>query len=82
MNAAALPILEVIKVQIVSPIMKLLIGAAFMAFLYGVFEFIQADDKTRDAGKRHIMWGIVGLFIMVSAFGLTNFIIASLPVTR
>ena len=75
---STLPLLDRIKVNVVNPIIGLLFGVAFLYFLWGVIQFIQADDKTRDVGKQHIIYGLIGLFIMVSAFGLTNFIIESI----
>lgn len=70
-------LLDTIKKEIVNPVITLLFAVAFLYFLYGVVLFIQADDKTRDVGKKHILYGILGLFIMTSAFGLVNFICVS-----
>ena len=40
--------LEKVVVQIVNPIILLLSGAAFVLFLWGVFEFIaHAEDETK-----------------------------------
>ena len=45
-------------------------------FLWGVVEFVARsnDDTAREKGKKHIVWGIIGLFIMLSAFGILNLI--------
>ena len=72
-----IPLFEEIKQQIVNPVIRLAFAVAFLYFLYGVVQFIMADDKTRDVGKKHIMYGIIGLFIMTAAFGLVNFICVS-----
>ncbi len=63
-----------VVVQIVNPIILLLVAAAFVLFLWGVFEFIKnAGDETKRAeGQRAILWGIVGLVIMFGAFGIIN----------
>ena len=49
----------------------LLIAFAVVIFLWGVFQFIRAggDEKTQ-AGKEFMFWGIVGLFVMVSVWGI------------
>ena len=54
-----------------------MIALAVLVFLWGVFEFIMGsgDEKARETGKQHIVWGLVGLFIMVSAMGIVNLII-------
>jgi len=59
---------------IVNPIIQLMFAAALAVFLWGVFEYVKdanAPDK-RQQGLRHIIWGIVGLVIMVSVFGIIN----------
>ncbi len=63
--------------KIINPLIGLFITLAIMLFLYGVIEFIWGADNEdkRNQGKQHIVWGIVGLFIMVSVFGIMNIII-------
>lgn len=75
--------LDKVKVEIVNPIITLLALAAFVVFVWGVVEFIRnaGDQEKRDAGKKHIMWGLIGLTIifgaqaiialLASIFGLT-----------
>lgn len=65
-----------IKSQIIEPLILLLMALALATFLWGVAQFIQnADnDEGRATGRRHMIWGIIGLFIMVSAFGIINLI--------
>lgn len=66
--------LEKVVVQIVNPIILLLSGAAFVLFLWGVFEFIaHAEDETkRKEGHQAMLWGIVGLVIIFGAYGIIN----------
>ena len=70
-------LIENISKLIVNPAIELLIAVAFLVFLYGVFEFVMnsGDEKGRDQGKQHIAWGLVGLFVMVSAFGIIKVIL-------
>ncbi|MEK7157367.1 MAG: hypothetical protein AAB709_02350 [Patescibacteria group bacterium] len=60
--------------QIVNPIILLLAAAAFVAFLWGVFNFIAhaGDEGKRKEGKDAILWGIVGLVIIFGAYGIIN----------
>ena len=48
----------------------LIMAIAFLAFLYGVLQFIRAEGAGKEQGKEFIFWGIVGLFVMVSVWGL------------
>ena len=58
--------------QVVQPFIAFLFVLATVVFIYGVVEFIYGaeDDKKREQGKQHIMWGILGLFIMTAAAGI------------
>ena len=70
--AAAKSILARIEDAILFPVMSLLMAGAFLYFLYGAFQFVYgaADGEVRQEGKKHMLWGIIGLLIMVSALGL------------
>jgi uncharacterized membrane protein len=57
---------------IINPIIGTLTVIALFLFIWGGIEFIRnADSSTgRETGKQHMMWGLVGLFVMVSSFAL------------
>ena len=61
---------------IVNPALKLMYGIAFLVFLWGVFEFIKGADNedARKIGAQHMLWGVIGLAIMVSAQGIVALI--------
>ncbi len=61
---------------ITNPLIILMFAAALVYFLYGVFEFLmKADDaEARDIGKTHMLWGIVGMFIMLAVFTILHII--------
>jgi hypothetical protein len=65
--------------NIVNPIIYFLFAIALMYFLYGVIVFIlNADDEeARKTGKKHILWGIIGLFIMVSVYGILGIVLGT-----
>lgn len=65
-----------IATNIINPIIGLMFGLAFVAFLYGVLEFIQggANEKTLETGKRHMIYGILGIVIMIGARGIIELI--------
>jgi tellurite resistance protein TehA-like permease len=69
-------LLNQISRYIIDPIIILIFGVAMVVFLYGIFKFIRsADNPTeRDEGKRNMFWGLIGMTIMVSAFGIINLI--------
>lgn len=68
---------------IVNPLIILMFAAALVYFLYGVFEFILNLDKPdeREVGKSHMIWGIVGMFLMFAVFAILNIIQRTLGVS-
>lgn len=57
-----------------TPIVYLTIATSILVFLWGVFKFaiIDAGVKDKAAAKSFMFWGIVGIFVMVSLWGLVG----------
>ena len=75
-SASNFPLLHSILVEIINPIVGLLFAIALVYFLWGVFEFLQGpsnEDKLK-AARNKMLYGILGLFLMVSAVGVVNLI--------
>jgi hypothetical protein len=53
-------------------LIPLLIGVAALTFLWGVYEFISSagDEEKRKTGKNHIIYGLIGLVVMIAFWGL------------
>jgi uncharacterized membrane protein len=66
--------------EIVSPLLWVLFGLATIYFLYGVFEFVKnaGSEEGRRTGGQHIMWGLIGMFIMFSVKGIINLILGTI----
>ncbi len=64
---------------IVNPLILLLMAVAMVVFFWGVFEFVSksGSDEARDKGKRNMLWGIIGLFIMIGVFGIVRIILGT-----
>ena len=58
--------------NIVYPAITLLFGLAVITFVYGVLQMVikGGDEEARKKGKMMMGYGILGLFIMVSAWGI------------
>jgi len=75
---AALKLIHGINQYIINPIIVFMFAAAILVFLYGLFEYFFSRDISSDArttGRNHIMAGVIGMFIMVSVFGIINVVI-------
>jgi len=72
MDLLALPQVKKLFELVIDPLIRLLFAAAIVYFVYGVFTYIRkADDSdARLEGANHILWSTVGLFIMVSVWGI------------
>lgn len=70
-------LLDNINQYIINPIILLMMAVAFVVFVWGVVVFIAKQDDTEavEKGKKHMLWGILGLAIMVSVFGIIKVIV-------
>lgn len=62
---------------IINPLIGLVSGIAFVLFLFGVVRFLiyrSTNSEEAQKGKRHMFWGIIGLFIMLGVFGIMKFL--------
>jgi len=62
---------------ITNPLIILMFAVALVYFLYGVLQFILNSDKAdeREIGKNHMIWGIIGMFIMFAVGAILHLII-------
>lgn len=73
-------LMKKINKVILNPLIGFLFALALAYFLYGVVEFIinRDNEEKRSQGKEHMIWGVVGMFIMMAAFGIINLIQSTL----
>lgn len=83
-EASVVTLMKSIDKVIINPIIFFLFAAAMVYFLYGVAQyFISADnEEVRSNSKSHMMYGILGLFIMVAVFGIERIILNTLSVNQ
>lgn len=57
-----------------------LIALAVLLFIYGVVRYMLAggDEEAVKTGRKYILWGIIGLAVIVSVWGLVNLLTTSL----
>lgn len=61
---------------IINPLILLVFAAGFFYFMWGLVVFIwnSREGEIASDGKNHMLWGIVGMFIMVSVYGILTII--------
>lgn len=62
---------------IINPLITFLFVLAFVIFIYGLVEFLGNRDnqEAQTKGKSHMLWGVIGVFIMFSVFGIMTLLI-------
>lgn len=74
----------VLKVDkyIINPLILMLFAIAILIFLYGVVEFLinQSNEEKKTTGKSHMIWGIVGITIMLGVWTILGFVLNILGV--
>ena len=69
---------------ILSPIFWLLISLAVLYFIWGLVQFLSSKAGGRldiETGKNHMIWGIIGLLIMVSAIAIINIVLGTFGIS-
>ncbi len=62
---------------ILNSLVALIIGLAMISFLWGVFGYFRTigDEKSRETAKDYMVYGIIGIFVMTSVWGLVKVLV-------
>ena len=65
---------------ILGPLFFLLFTLGFLLFVWGVVEFLWglnagSKEEGKQNGKRHMLYGVIGLFVMFAAYGVVQLIV-------
>lgn len=84
MNFTLNQLLNGVNRFILNPLIGLLFFVALLVFLWGVFRFVAnaSSEDARETGKRNMMWGILGMFIMVSVYGIIRLVLGTFGITQ
>lgn len=64
--------------NVINPLIAILFALGFVLFMWGAAMYVWGwgapgeKEKGLGAGKSHMVWGLVGMLIMVSAYGIIN----------
>ena len=69
---AAQELLVDLQRVIITPLMVLMMSVALVVFLWGAFEYVKgaANENSREEGSKHMLYGIIGLLVMASAYAI------------
>ncbi len=67
---------------ILNVIVTLLIALAVFYIIWGVFEFVQSagDPEKRSEGRDRMIYGLIGVVVMLSIYGILNIFVGSVGV--
>ena len=70
--------------MIINPLIIFLFALALVYFLYGLIEFIAngANDEKKTTGKSHMIWGIIGLTIMMGVWAILGMVLNTLGIDK
>ena len=68
---------------VVNPLIVLLFALALVYFLWGIFQFVanQDNEEKRSTGKRHMIWGLIGITIMMGVWMILTIIMNTFGIT-
>ncbi len=74
MDTLAAGIMDRISSYILDPAIAVVFTAGLVVFLYGLVEVLWGlnSGKVDEKGKNHMIWGIIGMTIMVSVYGIIS----------
>lgn len=78
-NVTIVPFLLKVNKVILNPIISLLFALAFVYFIYGIIKFLSLEpgDKAREEARSAMLWGIIGMVIMFSVYGIIHFVLGT-----
>lgn len=62
--------------SVVNPLVELAFAVALVVFVYGVIQMIihETDSEEHAKGRLSMLYGVIGMVIMVSAWGIINIV--------
>jgi hypothetical protein len=77
-TASAVNVVNQITAAFIDPAIALVFAAGLMVFIFGVVEYLYAlnvkGEVGGDEGKKHMLWGLVGMFIMLASWAIIKII--------
>jgi len=64
-------------------VVPLIFAFAFAAFIWGIvnYFFLHGDDeKGRGEGRQFILWGVIGMVVLLSVWGFVNLLLSTLGI--
>lgn len=75
--------LKKVNGEIINPLILFLFALAILFFLWGMLQFLfnQDNEEAINTGKSHMIWGIIGIAIMMGVWTIMNIILNTFNIT-
>lgn len=69
---------------IIRPLILLVFAAGFFLFMWGLVVFLwnSREGEIASEGKQHMLWGVVGMFVMISVAGIIGIITSTFGINQ
>ena len=69
---------------VLNPLIQFAFIVAFVIFLWGVVEFLKNANNVdgRKKGRDHMIWGVLGLVIMLGVYGIINILVNTFGLSK
>ncbi|MBI3572308.1 hypothetical protein HY091_02130 [Candidatus Kaiserbacteria bacterium] len=64
-------------------VVPLIFALAFVVFLWGVLKYFflhGGDEAKRSEGRQFVVWGVLGMVVLVSVWGIVNILLSTLGI--
>lgn len=69
---------------IINPLIALIFAAGLLVFIFGIVEYmwgLSTETDSKEHGKMHMLWGILGMFIMTAAYAILKIVANTIGVS-
>jgi len=69
--------------NVLNAIVPVLIALAVVYFIWGVVQYvISSDEEAKKSGKMRMIWGIIGLVVIVGVWGLVGIVTSTIGISN
>ena len=79
-EASVVTLMRSIDRVIINPLIVFLFALAMAYFIFGIVKYLLSpgNEEVRKQSRSQMIWGVIGMFIMISVFGIMRMILTSL----
>jgi uncharacterized membrane protein YidH (DUF202 family) len=83
-EASVMTLMQSVNRVIINPLIFFIFALALVYFVYGLAKYLLSPDneELKKSSKQHMLWGVIGMFIMVAVFGIMNLVLNTLGVSK